>query len=204
MNKEVRSLRDIRQEHIVTQRFDYSCGSAALATLFDYYLGNSVEEKEIILCILNKGDRKKIAQRNGFSLLDLKLFVAGAGYQAEGFRLSLEELKKLEVPAIIPVNVNGYKHFVVFRGVKDGRIFLADPAMGNMVLKTDYFQKIWYAGNNLREEEGLAFVVNNKPGAENNNLLQVKDKDQTFLSIPQANSLFKRRIAYDIPVRGEF
>ena len=33
LTKAVRSMRDIRYSHIVGQRYDYSCGSAALATL---------------------------------------------------------------------------------------------------------------------------------------------------------------------------
>jgi len=36
LTKTVRSMKDIRYSHIVSQQFDYSCGAAALATLLKF------------------------------------------------------------------------------------------------------------------------------------------------------------------------
>ena len=35
----LRSLKDLRDENLVKQRFDYSCGAAALATILRYGFG---------------------------------------------------------------------------------------------------------------------------------------------------------------------
>ena len=54
--------------------------------------------------------------RQGFSLLDLKRFVDGRGYQGIGYgRLELEDLDD-NAPIITPVSFHGYPHFVVYRG----------------------------------------------------------------------------------------
>jgi len=42
VHKSVRTLKDLRDENVVKQRYDYSCGSAALATLLQFGFGESV------------------------------------------------------------------------------------------------------------------------------------------------------------------
>ena len=72
----VTSIKTLNQEHIVQQAYDYSCGSAALATLLNYHFGEDFEERQVIQGLLRYGDSEKIAQRRAFSLLDMKRFVA--------------------------------------------------------------------------------------------------------------------------------
>ena len=44
----LRSLKDLRDENLVKQRFDYSCGAAALATILRYGFGDEVTERDIL------------------------------------------------------------------------------------------------------------------------------------------------------------
>ena len=48
INVNVRSIRELRYNHIVSQRYDYSCGSAARATLLKYGYGIDIPETEMI------------------------------------------------------------------------------------------------------------------------------------------------------------
>jgi predicted double-glycine peptidase len=154
--KTVRSLQEMRQDRVVRQTWDLSCGAAALSTLLTYHLDDPVSEPEVVASVLKRTDPVKIRARQGFSLLDLKRFVVSRGHVAEGFgRLDLPHLVRL-APAIVPTSLGGYNHFVVFRGVRDGHVLLADPAFGNRTLPVDQFLSLW--------SRRIAFVV--KPGEE--------------------------------------
>lgn len=143
-SKEIKSVRELRAEGVVMQQFDYSCGSAAMATLLNI-LGDSVREDEIIDSILRRGDITQIVARKGFSILDLKRFAAERGYGAEGYRADgIEELAKVDSAVLLPIVINNYKHFVVFRGIRGDRVYLADPAKGNMTMPVYQFAEYWY------------------------------------------------------------
>ena len=44
----LKSMKDLRDQRLVKQRFDYSCGSAALATVLRYGFGDEVTERDIL------------------------------------------------------------------------------------------------------------------------------------------------------------
>ena len=62
----------------------------------------------------------------GYSLLDLQRAARLKGYQAAGFKLTVEQLTQLAAPVIVFVQPLGYKHFAVLRGVDRGRVFIAE------------------------------------------------------------------------------
>jgi predicted double-glycine peptidase len=134
---------EFKFRRIVRQAYDYSCGSAALVTILNFHIGLAVSEGDAMEGMLDKGERDKIVARRGFSLLDMKRYVNAIDLDGEGFRATLDELQGLAVPAIVPIDYGGFKHFVVFRGLRDGRVFLADPSAGHLVLRTDEFLRLW-------------------------------------------------------------
>jgi predicted double-glycine peptidase len=89
-----------------------------------------------------RGDQKKI-RKEGFSLLDMKRFLAARGFKADGFKLPLQKLADAKLPAIVLVAEKGYHHFVVIKGVADGRVLLGDPATGTRSLARPVFEQIW-------------------------------------------------------------
>lgn len=139
----VRPLSEIKDSNIVKQQFDYSCGSAALATLLNGYLGEELTEQQVIQGMMQYGDSAQIEERRAFSMLDMKRFAEVLGYKAAGYKADFNDLKTLETPAIVPIEFYGYKHFVVYRGISGDHIFVADPYMGNMSYTSDKFQEIW-------------------------------------------------------------
>lgn len=134
---------DMRNEGVVRQHWDLSCGAAAIATLMTYQLGVPVAEREAALGMLRSGDARLVRARLGFSLLDLKRFAASRGFEAEGYAgLTLDELVAM-APVIAPIRVRGFPHFVVVRGRRGDRWLLADPAYGNRVMTEARFQQAW-------------------------------------------------------------
>lgn len=145
--KPVKSLLEFRQERVVVQEWDLSCGSAALATVLRYQHGDPISEKDIAKGLFTRKEYMAnpalVAVRQGFSLLDLKRFVDGRGYRGVGFgKLELDDLVH-KAPVIVPVRLNGYNHFVVFRGLLRDRVLLADPAWGNRTMGSERFLRAW-------------------------------------------------------------
>ena len=150
------SLLELRRENVVVQQWDLSCGAAALATLLTYQHGDAVSEKAVAETMLRTTDPLRVKVRGGFSLLDLKRLVEGRGFAGAGYsNLALDQLIELG-PAIVPVDISGYSHFVVFRARVGDRILLADPAYGNRSLDVETFEKAWL--------KHIAFAVSRRDG----------------------------------------
>jgi uncharacterized protein len=132
-----------KYKHIVHQAFDYSCGSAALTTILQFHLGLAVTEKDAMEGMLEHGEKDKIIARRGFSLLDMKRYVATLGSDSGGFHADMNDLATLGEPAIVPIDYAGFKHFVVLRGVRGGLVFLADPSAGNITFSVEEFATLW-------------------------------------------------------------
>lgn len=139
----VTSLQGMRFKTVVRQRYDFSCGSAALATLLTYHYGRPVSEQDTFNAMFEMGDQERIRQQ-GFSMLDMKRYLqTRQGLGSDGFRLPLEKLEELGVPAIALVNIDGYRHFVVIKGIRDERVLLGDPALGIRDYSKAGFKEIW-------------------------------------------------------------
>ncbi len=127
----------------VRQQYDYSCGSAAVATLLTYQFHDPVGEAAIFKAMWNHGNQAKI-QREGFSMLDMKEYLDTRGYVANGYRAGLDRLAQAHIPAIALISEKGYAHFVVIKGVGPGRVLLGDPASGTRVVTRTEFEKNWH------------------------------------------------------------
>ena len=147
----VRSLLELRHAGVIIQQWDSSCGAAALATVLTFGFNDPVSERQVAQGMLRRTDPLRVKVRGGFSLLDMKRFAESRGYRAEGFRsMSLDELQALR-NAIVPIDVHDYPHFVVIRGMRGGKVQLADPAFGNRSMSVERFHEAW--------KDGIAFVV---------------------------------------------
>lgn len=136
------SFQERKFRTVIAQERDFSCGSAALATLLTYSYDIPASEQEVFTSMFENGDKQVISEE-GFSLLDMKNYLARRGLRAEGFRAPLAKLVEVRVPAIVLVNVRGYNHFVVVEGVRDGRVLMADPAVGIRTATIGEFESQW-------------------------------------------------------------
>jgi predicted double-glycine peptidase len=178
----VKSLLEMRQRGVVIQQWDLSCGAAALATILRYQYGDPVTEREIARGLINRkeylANPTLVRAREGFSLLDLKRYVDGHGYEGVGYgSLALADLIE-QAPILVPVNFNGYNHFVVFRGIRGNRVLLADPGYGNRTMLVEQFEDAWL---NYPQVGRVGFVVQRPHGPPGSNRLAPHEEDFLFL-----------------------
>jgi predicted double-glycine peptidase len=186
-SKNVRSLKDIRGEGVVRQRWDMSCGAAALSTLLTYEFKDNTPETAIVVWILHRVDPVKVRNRGGFSLLDLKRFADARGYDAQGYTgMSIEELAAQKTGVIVPIRLKGFDHFIVVNSIVNGHVIIADPGFGNITMRVDRFQSLW--------KQGIVFVV--RPPTD----LMLTEKRPSVASrtIPDA-TIIQREIGVVIP-----
>jgi predicted double-glycine peptidase len=192
----VEPLATQRFNNVVRQAFDYSCGSAALTTVLDFYLGRDFHERQVMEGLLRFGETERIIERRGFSLLDMKRLVTALGYPSGGFKAEASDLKELEHPAIAPIEYAGFKHFVVIRAVYDGRVFVADPALGNISFTLHRFLEVW--------DNNVLFIVFPN-GQKTVKALELNDQDLRYISdYIIAENTFKEFPHFAIPVDGNF
>ena len=157
-NLHLTSYAEIPFRTVIRQQFDYSCGSAALATVLRYQYGKTVDEAVVFKAMYAAGDQDRI-QKLGFSLLDMKKYLGSIGYVADGYRISLKDLQEAAVPAIALIQIGSYKHFVVIKGVVGDRVLVGDPAQGLRSYSSNEFQKFW---------NGIAFLIHEQPATDPN------------------------------------
>jgi predicted double-glycine peptidase len=150
----VTSLKEARFKRTIRQQYDFSCGSAAVATLLTYQYGTPVTEQQAFVYMFQHGDQEKI-RREGFSLLDIRNYLASLGFQADGYEVPLDKLAQTHTPAIVLIVEHGYHHFVVVRGLRNGRVLIGDPATGTRAMSRESFEQKW--------QDHVVFVIHNRP-----------------------------------------
>ncbi|MDC8760967.1 C39 family peptidase [Janthinobacterium sp. hw3] len=154
-NVPVASLKEARFQTTLRQQYDFSCGSAAVATLLSHHYDYPVSEQFVFEQMYLHGDQQKI-RKEGFSLLDIKRFLAAHGFVADGFELPLHKLGEAGSPAIVLLSEQGYQHFVVVKGLSPSRVLIGDPAGGTRALARDSFEAMW--------RSKLLFVIHGHAG----------------------------------------
>ena len=192
MSTTVDSLKEQRWKRVIRQSYDISCGSAALATILKYQFGHEISEQELIHAILARVQEKEVSRRGGFTLLDLKQVAMGFGYTVHGYQLSLEQLAGLGAPALVPISMRGYKHFVVFRGMVGDRVVLADPSFGNLLVPDFVFENVWQRIALVIERDGPT-----PPPAE------LSVSDPYMAETPEALRAFLRRVDVHHVIRAD-
>ncbi len=178
----VKSLLEMRQDGVTVQKWDLSCGAAALGTVLKYQYDDPVSERDIAKALIGRDkyidNPALVRAQEGFSLLDLKRYVDARGYTGIGYgKLELDDLIE-RAPIIVPISSNGYNHFVVFRGMRGNRVLVADPAWGNRTLTVDEFEDEWLT---YPEFGRVGFVVAQKDGTLPPNRLAPRSDDFVFL-----------------------
>ncbi|ELR66987.1 bacteriocin resistance protein, putative [Photobacterium marinum] len=143
-NVDVKSYQEQLFGDVFRQQYDFSCGSAAVASLVTYHYGVETSEDSVFKFMFENGNRDKI-EREGFSLLDMKNYLTSQGFDANGYNIPLEKFKQIRIPGITIVNFDGYMHFVVIKGMNSKQVIIGDPSRGTVVMTIDDFKK-YYKG----------------------------------------------------------
>jgi predicted double-glycine peptidase len=138
----VTSAKEAKFTTMIKQRYDFSCGAAAVATLLSFHYDRPTTEQEAFLAMYEAGDKNQI-KTAGFSLFDMKGYLQSKGLRADGFKISLDKLAEARIPAITIIETNGFRHFVTIKGIKDGEVLVGDPALGTKIYRRAAFEAVW-------------------------------------------------------------
>ena len=119
----VKSWKALRDERVVKQNLDHSCGAASLATLLNGYYGQTVTEDQL-LAAMDIGNFTT-------SFEDMQKALLKFEFRSVGVSTSYDQLARLTMPGIVYLEHRKGGHFSVLRGVDEKTVWLADPSLGN-------------------------------------------------------------------------
>lgn len=183
VRKKVVSVREARYVNVIPQKYDLSCGAAALATILNYYYHHVVDEIDIIKYMLDHGEQEEI-QKKGFSLLDLKTYAVRHGFLADGYKVDIDKLHRVTIPVIILFTSGSYSHFVVLKGLQGGNAYIADPAYGNRSMALETFEDNW---------NGVIFIVAERNAKKRSPMLMETSFTAPVLEAMRLKDLFSTR-----------
>lgn len=191
----VSSMLGRRFETVVRQEYDFSCGSAALATLLRYHYDDPQSEQSVFTGMFRDGDQAQI-RRLGFSLLDMKRYLAARGISADGYKVTPAQIAAARVPGIALIDFSGYRHFVVVKGVEGDTLLLGDPSLGLRRERLTTFLGQW---------NGVFFVINGRTAQAQAHFNQMADRDRAppALFYPEALPLSLAGLALTRPLPGD-
>jgi len=143
----VKSWKALRDERVVKQDLDHSCGAASLATLLNEYYGQSLTEAEL-LAAMDTGDLMA-------SFEDMEQALLKFGFRAVGVSASYDQLARLDMPGVAYLEHRKGGHFSMLRGVNDKTVWLADPSLGNRTYSRWQFLDMWDTRTNEIENSEL-------------------------------------------------
>ena len=189
-------MQELRFLETVRQGFDFSCGSAALATLLSFHYGRPTTEFEVFEQMWESGDQKKI-RASGFSMLDMKNYLETEGLRADGFKIPASRIAKIGVAGLILLEKMETPHFVVVIGASDGQVLLSDPARGIWNMTLEEVERLWNGVFFVvRQEASLARGNFNDSDSWNSRLWSpIDDSQMSQMLIP---------MLHDLPLGTEF
>ena len=190
LKKEVKSWIEFKNERLIRQNYDYSCGSAALATILSHYYDTNISEQMILAGILEiKGVTKEVSAlenqegNNGLSFYDLSQYVSSHGFKAIGIALGIEELRKLQIPVIVFVKIRKREHFTVLKKMDEKYAYLADPSFGNIRVSHAKFKEMFFQRNDEQNQGKILVIL-----AQNN----IKGRETFKTVVPFPDSIYER------------
>ena len=151
MVNEVR--RDKELEKVFVKQMNQSwCGLACLSMVTKYFGGEITQDKLLNISGTNV---------SGTTLLGLYQAANHIGLEAEGLAGNVEELAKLNNPAILHFTLeSGMQHYVVYFGTSNDKFVIADPANGAGVITymdRAELNKFWKSKTLLSVKKGEKF-----------------------------------------------
>ena len=181
VSKLVKSWLELKNENMVKQEYDYSCGSATLATILKYYYNLEVDEKTILDGVLeskglSKEDKNEFENSDmSLSFYDLATYANSLNFKAIGLSLDLDSLKKLQVPVILFVKVRKDEHFTAYKSMDENFVYLADPTFGNIKISIAKFEEMFYQREDLTHPGKILAIIPKSDNVKvNKNFTEIK------------------------------
>ncbi|MBX7490502.1 C39 family peptidase [Helicobacter turcicus] len=148
----VKSYQELKNQSVVRQTYEQSCGASSLATLINLIDSQKLSELDL-LNIMNE----KELYTDMVSFADLERAVMRLNFKSDSFRIDRLVLNKLtNIPLLVKIeNDPRYPHFVVIINYWGDFIKVFDPNFGEYISTKKEFFSVWDKDN----QGGYVLVV---------------------------------------------
>ncbi|HEF3109862.1 TPA: C39 family peptidase [Campylobacter jejuni] len=136
----VKSYQEIKNEIVIRQTYEQSCGASSLATLLNILDDRKFDELKLL---------KTMSGQNLYtdmvSFADLNDAVKKLGYESNSYQINRENLDKLvNIPMLVKIEDDPrFPHFVVIINHKGNYLQILDPSHGEYISSKSQFFSIW-------------------------------------------------------------
>ncbi|HEF1859119.1 TPA: C39 family peptidase [Campylobacter jejuni] len=151
----VKSYQEIKNEKVVRQNYEESCGAASLATLINILDDSNLTELDLL-----KAMSGQQLYTDMVSFADLNDAVKKLGFQSKSYKIDRKILESImSVPILVKIEDDPrFPHFVVIINHKGNYLQIFDPSYGEYISSKREFYSVWDRYN----KGGFALVVNPK------------------------------------------
>lgn len=148
----VQSYQEIKNQRVIRQSYEESCGASSLATLLNILNQSNFTELEML-----KTMSESKLNTDMVSFTDLKAAVQKLGFKANSYSLDREILNQLvKIPMLVKIeNDPRFPHFVVIINHKGNYLQIFDPNYGEYISSKKEFYSIW----DRDKKGGYALIV---------------------------------------------
>lgn len=160
----VQSYQEIKNQRVIRQSYEESCGASSLATLLNILNQSNFTELEIL-----KTMSESKLNTDMVSFTDLKVAVQKLGFEANSYSLDRKILNQLvKIPILVKIeNDPRFPHFVVIINHKGNYLQIFDPNYGEYISSKKEFYSIW----DRDKKGGYALIVAPKKDLKSFNLI---------------------------------
>lgn len=151
----VKSYQEIKNEKVIRQNYEESCGAASLATLINILDDSNLTELDLL-----KAMSGQQLYTDMVSFADLNDAVKKLGFQSKSYKIDRKILENIiSVPILVKIEDDPrFPHFVVIINHKGNYLQIFDPSYGEYISSKREFYSVW----DRFKKGGFALIINPK------------------------------------------
>ncbi|EAJ2869928.1 peptidase C39 [Campylobacter upsaliensis] len=151
----VKSYQEIKNEKVIRQNYEESCGAASLATLINILDDSNLTESDLL-----KAMSGQQLYTDMVSFADLNDAVKKLGFQSKSYKIDRKILESIIfVPILVKIEDDPrFPHFVVIINHKGNYLQILDPSYGEYINSKREFYSVW----DRYKKGGFALIINPK------------------------------------------
>ncbi|EAH6236770.1 peptidase C39 [Campylobacter upsaliensis] len=151
----VKSYQEIKNEKVIRQNYEESCGAASLATLINILDDSNLTESDLL-----KAMSGQQLYTDMVSFADLNDAVKKLGFQSKSYKIDRKILESIiSVPILVKIEDDPrFPHFVVIINHKGNYLQIFDPSYGEYISSKREFYSVW----DRYKKGGFALIINPK------------------------------------------
>ena len=136
----VKSYQELKNERVIRQNYEQSCGASSLATMINLIDDENLSEFDV-LKLMSEQELKT----DMVSFADLETVLSKLGYENKSYKINKENLDKLiNIPMIVKIEDDPrFPHFIVLIKHKGDFLEVLDPSHGEYISSKREFLRLW-------------------------------------------------------------